>query len=296
MKTKIITYVCTTLMIVILTGLVLSPGYSQGSKGPVIKWDPNIRIKSPVGLTLYKLINQRVDVGKFVALSSKIDNYIEPDQKFRLSIRSEDVLTDEDELVWVEKGDPSKFITQNIKNGHFFFQKEPIGYLNMREVDLPSKEVAMSKFKAFINEVGMMPSDFESNGNLFRTGGVCTQVYNDGVCEEKVKLSRALFYERQLNNLPVRGPGSKITCEFGDKGRIISFRHKWNAIVQETLTTQPTPSRVVKPGLKLPGTVRGGKGGTSGIIGDIGKKNLSNSLFLSAEEVKAAITKKILAD
>jgi hypothetical protein len=215
-------------------------------------------------------------------------------------------------LAWVNKDDPSSFITQDSNSGALLFQNQLRRYSGLTKVQLPTQELAMSKATQFIESVGLMPLDFKTNGKLLHAGGLYAQDFNDGVAGEKSQKLVILNYGRELNGVAVQGPGSKMVVQLGDQGQIVSFTKAWNAVsflsaAGSTKMFQPMPgpppggSQIApQPGAsQLPDTTKAIEKRGSLIerrTFDASKLKLRTTEYLTDGEVRNQINQDILND
>lgn len=96
------------------------------------------------------------------------------------------------------------------------------------EVNLPDHK-AKSIADDFLEEHGLMPPD--AYFYKVMPGVVMKKISKDNssVLERKIFGLRVL-YERKLDNIPVRGPGSEIVVTLGTDGNITGFRRIWREI------------------------------------------------------------------
>jgi hypothetical protein len=241
------------LCIAVLLILGLTPRWGNAIKlGPVsISWASDIDIPTAKDLKIHKLVSKSIDKDKFVQLSNRILERVEPNAQLRRFVNFNEVqeVTDkvtlrfmrsegEEEsnketratklLSWSSSEDPTSFILQDSRNGDLIFQNQMSRFTTMSNIDLPSKIGAISAAEGFIEDVGLLPGDFNTNGELLATTALFQQEFKDGAYGNERQLLFNLYYGREIDGIQVEGPGSRMFAQIGHDGRVVSFIKKWN--------------------------------------------------------------------
>ncbi len=225
-----------------------------------IYWDRNVDILTAQNLKVFNLKVQQFDKDEFVAMSNTILEKIEPDPKLRRFAKFENAVEFTDEMkyklynkdadgtadnsesfkgfFWQDKLDTTSFINLDTRNGDVIFQNQMQRFLLLPAIKLLSKQEAITKAKDFIKNVELMPADFEQNCELLATYGLFYQEGKDGQYGEKTQRAMTFHFGREIEGIPVEGPGSRIIIQLGHEGRILSLVKKWNDI---------TPAFILKP-------------------------------------------------
>lgn len=130
-----------------------------------------------------------------------------------------------DALYFTNPGDPTTFFKIDPKKGNFSFKKSLLPYLEQTNIVLPTDQDGDVIARQYLANQGWLPA-VQSEMQLLHAGGI-----NKGDEENNqqvlIGLLRTFYYGRQLDGMPVLGPGSKITVHIGDQNAIIGVLRRW---------------------------------------------------------------------
>ena len=230
-------------VVALILGVAPQSGTAQRMASPKVEWGKDIKIEPAEGFASHRLINKPVERGDFYSFSNKVLKKI-TGKNFKL--KDEQIGWSGDFHAWVDKGDPSSLIMQDAINGNLSFSNKMTEFVSMEKVSLPGQEKAQEIAINFLKDLELLPSDFEKNGILLHAGGLFAQDLVDGQLTEKVQKLITLQYGRELNGIPVQGPGSKLVVEIGHGGEIVTVNKKWNPMMLKLKVMEP-----LKPGLRV---------------------------------------------
>jgi len=131
---------------------------------------------------------------------------------------------------YVSAKDVNTRFEQNTKTQDVHFHRNFSRYLGDFEPKLPSTEEAIKSGLAFLEKNLLLPAVREELV-LAHVGGLRATSTIDGkhagpVIDKLITLN----YSRQVNSLPVIGPGSKIVMDIGENGELIGLLRHWREL------------------------------------------------------------------
>lgn len=235
-------------VVALILGVAPQSGTAQRIASPKIEWGKDISIETAKGLTSHRLINKPVERGEFFSFSNKVLKRITGKN---IKIKEEHTGWSGDFHAWIDKGDPSSLMMQNAVNGNFSFSNRMTEFATMERVSLPGKEEAQEIALGFLKDLELLPSDFEKNGILLHVGGLFAQDFKDGNASKISQKLITLNYGRELNGIPIQGPGSKLIVQIGHQGEIVTLNKKWNPIMLKLEVLKPFKPKLhlIDPGI-----------------------------------------------
>ncbi|MEY4589402.1 MAG: hypothetical protein RL497_1478 [Pseudomonadota bacterium] len=137
---------------------------------------------------------------------------------------------DEDNTVrFVSPKDINTTFEQNLTTGDLRFQRNFSAYLGDAKPSLPSPEEAVKLAHHFLATNSLAPAN-EQELKVVHIGGLrSSTMINDKPGPIIDKLITVNF-GRQINGLPVIGPGSKMVVNVGDKGEVVGVIRHWREL------------------------------------------------------------------
>lgn len=162
---------------------------------------------------------------------------------------SEDVQESLGKLKFVtQQDDPTAFFSQDMNNGALSFSKSIKKYEGDFKPTLPGVEEAQIIAETFLRDNNLLPQKLEELKLAdVQTIGAARPKFagqqfdaHDNPALQFDKL-RIVTFRREINGIPVIGPGSKIVVTIGDKNEIIGVIRRWREYTQVTPPTDQNP-------------------------------------------------------
>jgi hypothetical protein len=136
---------------------------------------------------------------------------------------------------YVSKKDVNTTFEYDYNTGNMRFKRDFSRYLGDFVPKLPSTDESVEIAHKFLEENGLQPQD-ESQLKLAHVGGLRSSSLLDGkrsgpVVDKLVTLT----YSREINGIPVIGPGSKFIVHIGDRGKIIGIKKHWRELQKKAI-------------------------------------------------------------
>jgi hypothetical protein len=289
-------FIITAFAIALILSFIPRSGEAQRIRGPAMEWARDIKIPPVEGMQAIRLINKPVERGEFSSFANKVLQKVlgEPN----LKIGDERIGWADDYLAWINRDDPSSLIMQDAVNGNLSFSNRMTKFVSMENPSLPKDGEAQELALAFIKDLGLMPGDFETNAVLLHVGGLFSQDLENGEPGETVQKLITLHWGREVNGIPVQGPGSKLVLQIGHNGEVVGFNKKWNPMMLKMQVFQPEFTlhaiEPIRPSLKP--TEGGSSAGRSSFSKEESKEATKPAEFYSPEEVKDVISKVLQSE
>lgn len=131
---------------------------------------------------------------------------------------------------YVSPKDVNTTFEHNLVTGDIRFHRNFARYMGDFKPKLPSTEEALKAADVFLEENKLLPAN-PSELKVAHIGGLRVITVIDGKQAGPVidKLI-ALTYSREINGLPVIGPGSKMILDIGEKGEVLSLTRHWREL------------------------------------------------------------------
>lgn len=140
---------------------------------------------------------------------------------------------------YVSPEDVNTTFEHNLVTGDIRFHRNFARYLGDFKPELPSEEEALKAADIFLEDNKLLPAN-RSELKLAHIGGLRATTTIDGkqagpVIDKLITLS----YSREINGMPVIGPGSKMILDIGEKSEILSLTRHWRELSPEARTINP---------------------------------------------------------
>lgn len=199
----------------IIAAIVLTAG-SAGLLG-----NPAIAASTAGSLFLYRFVPTKpVPIDQSLSLMKKF-----------IGETPEVVAPSRDGIVrYVSVKDVNTRFEQNLKTQDIHFHRNFSRYLGDYQPKLPSTDEAIKSGLAFLQENLLLPA-VRGELVLAHAGGLRATSTIDGkqagpIIDKLVTLN----YSREVNGLPVIGPGSKIVMDIGENGELIGLLRHWREL------------------------------------------------------------------
>ncbi len=315
-----------TLILVMVIGMafslmMLGSAQPEDEDGPVqpyaITWNGGVKFQSADSLKVYDLKIKSFDKPKFVSMSDKILAKVEPNAQIRALANFNNALEFKNDMeyrlykmdgaaqaapeafrgfFWQDKLDPTSFINFDARTGDILFQNQFKRFMSLPAVQLPDKIQAESLARSFIKDVELMPADFEANGKLLAAIGLFSQECKDGNYGLKIQKALTLHFGREIDGIPVEGPGSKMIVQLGNQGRVLTFIKKWNDIAPAFEIHPDALRRVQVSKLERSDVLEPAAGKVEKLEIKPGREFVAKTPYLSEAELRAAVEAKIRGD
>ena len=152
---------------------------------------------------------------------------------------------------FVSDKDVNTTFEQDFKTGNLRFQRNFSRYLGDFKPHLPSPDESVKITYNFLKMNKLLPRN-ESELKLAHVGGLRASTVTDKneagpVIDKLVTLS----YSREVNGIPVIGPGSKFVVNIGHKGEIIGLIRQWRELKGKGERLAPNELYSEKEALRL---------------------------------------------
>lgn len=119
--------------------------------------------------------------------------------------------------------------------GNMRFKRNFARYLGDFVPKLPSSDESVEIARNFLEKNNLQPQD-ESQLKLAHIGGLrASSMLDDKRSGPVVDKLVTLTYSREINGIPVIGPGSKFIVHIGDRGEIIGLKKHWRELQKEAV-------------------------------------------------------------
>ncbi|MDO9104642.1 MAG: hypothetical protein Q7U57_06735 [Methylovulum sp.] len=140
---------------------------------------------------------------------------------------------------YVSPKDPNTTFEHNLNTGDIRFHRNFARYLGDFKPELPSTEEALKAAEMFLEENKLLPSN-QAELKIAHIGGLrATSVIDGKQAGPIIDKLITLNYAREINGLPVIGPGSKILVDIGEKGEVLSLTRHWRELSPKARQISP---------------------------------------------------------
>jgi hypothetical protein len=140
---------------------------------------------------------------------------------------------------YVSPNDVNTTFEHNLVTGDIRFHRNFARYMGDYEPRLPSTDEAIKAAELFLEENKLLPGN-PSELKIVHIGGLRATTVIDGkqagpVIDKLITLN----YSREINRLPVIGPGSKMIMDIGEKGEVLSLTRHWRELSPKAREISP---------------------------------------------------------
>jgi len=141
---------------------------------------------------------------------------------------------------YVSSKDVNTTFEHNLVTGDIQFHRNFARYMGDFEPKLPSTDEAFKAAETFLEENKLLPAN-PSELKVIHIGGLRATTIIDGkqagpVIDKLITLN----YSREINGLPVIGPGSKMVIDIGENGEILSLTRHWRELSTRVRPISPS--------------------------------------------------------
>ena len=137
---------------------------------------------------------------------------------------------------YVSKKDVNTTFEYDYLTGNFQFKRDFSDYLGDFEPTLPSSNESIKITRSFL-EKNELQAKNKDQFKLAHVGGLrASSVTEDGKAGAIVDKLVTLHYSREINGLPVIGPGSKFIVHLGHKGKIVGLTRHWRELNRKAIS------------------------------------------------------------
>lgn len=131
---------------------------------------------------------------------------------------------------YVSPNDVNTTFEHNLVTGDLRFHRNFARYLGDFAPELPSTEEAIKVAELFLEENKLLPAN-PSELKIAHIGGLrTTTLIDENHAGPVIDKLITLNYSREINGVPVIGPGSKLIIDIGEKGEILSLTRHWREL------------------------------------------------------------------
>jgi len=141
---------------------------------------------------------------------------------------------------YVSPKDPNTTFEHNLLTGDLRFHRNFARYLGDYKPALPTTEEAVNAAVVFLEENKLLPA-VKTELKIAHIGGLRATSFISGkrsgpVIDKLITLN----YAREIDGLPVIGPGSKMVIDIGEKAEIISLTRHWRELSPKSTELSPS--------------------------------------------------------
>lgn len=140
---------------------------------------------------------------------------------------------------YVSSKDVNTTFEHNLATGDIRFHRNFTRYMGDFEPKLPSQEEALKFAEVFLEENKLLPTN-SAELKIAHIGGLRASSVIDGQAGPIINKLITLYYSRDINGLPVIGPGSKMVLDIGEDGEILSLTRHWRELSTKARQIRPT--------------------------------------------------------
>ncbi|TAN70719.1 MAG: hypothetical protein EPN17_04435 [Methylobacter sp.] len=131
---------------------------------------------------------------------------------------------------YVSPKDVNTTFEHNLVTGDISFHRNFARYMGDFAPVLPSTEEAINAVNVFLQENKLSPAN-PAELKIAHVGGLrATTMINEKESGPVIDKLITLTYSREVNGLPVIGPGSKMILDVGEKAEILSLTRHWREL------------------------------------------------------------------
>ncbi|MDD5322423.1 MAG: hypothetical protein PHD43_17790 [Methylococcales bacterium] len=140
---------------------------------------------------------------------------------------------------YVSPKDVNTTFEHNLVTGDIRFHRDFALYMGDFKPELPSTEEALKAAEVFLEENKLLPAN-PSELKIAHIGGLrATTVINGQQAGPVIDKLITLTYSREINGLPVIGPGSKMILDIGEKGEVMGLIRHWRELSPKVREISP---------------------------------------------------------